>query len=154
MNRLRTHPRGRVTAGTMVAATLTLLTTVCAFTVTTAHAQSATPAPGAALPASASAAALLRQCKDTDNATAQALCIGTVRGIVHGYQYGVLLVGNRNNVDEQQLKLVSLCINGVRTQTLVDEFVTDAATASAEDLANTDAETVVLGSIHEHHGCQ
>jgi hypothetical protein len=146
--------RPAITTSAMIAAALSVAcvcASVCALAKSAAPAQ---PMPNAAPASSWSAATLLRQCKNTEDTTAQALCVGTVRGIVHGYQYGVLLVGNRNNVDANQLKLISLCINGTTAQTLIDEFVTDASKASPADLANTDAETVVLGSIHEHHGCQ
>ncbi len=126
----------------------------CLLSTTGASAQSASDATVQAGPSEWSAALLLSQCKETSDPTAQAQCVGAIRGIVHGYQYGVLLTANDNHIDTSQLETISICLNGVPVKTLIAEFVADAGQADSDDLAKTPAETVVLGVIHHHHRCQ
>ena len=62
---------------------------VLSFSTVTARAQTEAPTPGAADP-SFSAWSLVQQCAQKSDNTAQGQYVGAVRGIVRGYQYGVL----------------------------------------------------------------
>ncbi len=76
-----------------------------------------------------------------------------MRGIIHGYQYGVLFLSQRSSLPAKETQRVSLCLRDVPVSTLVDEFVQDANQVSADSLKRTPAEVAVLGSVHMHHAC-
>lgn len=97
---------------------------------------------------------LLSHCRETANEGRQGQCIGAVRGLIHGYQYGVLFLSNRLSLNSEQIKAASLCLNQVSIKTIVDEFVGDANQVSEDSLRSTPAEVALLGSVHMHHPCQ
>ena len=76
-----------------------------------------------------------------------------MRGIVRGYQYGVLFLGQRASLPANETQRVSLCLNDIRVSTIVDEFLSDAKQVKDDDLKRTPAEVAVLGSVHSHHAC-
>jgi hypothetical protein len=119
-----------------------------------AHAQTApqTPTPGASDP-TFSAYALAQQCADKSDNTAQGQCVGAVRGIVRGYQYGVLFLSQRASLPDTETKRVSLCLTDTRVSSIVDDFLADAKQVNEADLKRTPAEVAVLGSVHAHHAC-
>lgn len=119
-----------------------------------AHAQTApqTPAPGAADP-TFSAYALAQQCAAKSDNTAQGQCVGAVRGIVRGYQYGVLFLSQRASLPDSETKRVSLCLTDTKVSSIVDDFLADAKQVNETDLKRTPAEVAVLGSVHAHHAC-
>jgi hypothetical protein len=57
--------------------------------------QAAQPAP---VDPSFSAYSLEQQCAQKSDNAAQGQCVGAVRGIVHGYQYGVLFLAQRSSL--------------------------------------------------------
>ncbi|WP_404980495.1 MULTISPECIES: hypothetical protein [Caballeronia] len=116
-----------------------------------AHAQSA-PAPGASDP-SFSAWSLAQQCGQKGDNAAQGQCVGAVRGIVRGYQYGVLFLSQRASLADSDTKRVSLCLTNTSVSSIVDDFIADAKQVSEADLRRTPAEVAVLGSVHAHHAC-
>jgi hypothetical protein len=131
------------------------VTAAATFAVTlAAHAQTPQPAPtpGATDP-SFSAYALAQQCAAKSDNTAQGQCVGAVRGIVRGYQYGVLFLSQRASVSDNETKRVSLCLMDTRVSSIIDDFVADAKQVSEDDLKRTPAEVAVLGSVHAHHAC-
>ena len=100
-----------------------------------------------------SAYTLAQECsKKSDNA-AQGQCVGAVRGIVRGYQYGVLFLGQRSQLKANETQRVSLCLSNTPVSTLVDEFLADAKQVDEASLKRTPAEVAVLGSVHSHHAC-
>jgi hypothetical protein len=100
-----------------------------------------------------SAYSLSQLCQQkTDNA-AQGQCVGAVRGIIHGYQYGVLFLGQRASVPNTDVQRVALCLTGTPVATIVDEFVADTHQVDDDALKRTPAEVAVLGSVHMHHAC-
>lgn len=100
-----------------------------------------------------SAYSLAQTCKlKTDN-VAQGQCVGAIRGIIHGYQYGVLFLGQRAALPANETQRVSLCLRNTQVSSIVDEFVADAAQVNEDSLKHTPAEVAVLGSVHMHHGC-
>jgi hypothetical protein len=119
-----------------------------------AHAQTApqAPTPGAADP-SFSAYALAQQCAAKSDNTAQGQCVGAVRGIVRGYQYGVLFLSQRASLSDNDTKRVSLCLTDTKVSSIVDDFLADAKQVNEADLRGTPAEVAVLGSVHAHHAC-
>jgi hypothetical protein len=117
----------------------------------TAHAQSA-PTPGAADP-TFSAYSLAQQCSQKSDNTAQGQCVGAVRGIVRGYQYGVLFLSQRASLSDAETKRVSLCLTDTQVSSIVDDFLADAKQVNEADLKRTPAEVAVLGSVHAHHAC-
>ncbi|WP_225936232.1 MULTISPECIES: Rap1a/Tai family immunity protein [Burkholderiaceae] len=119
-----------------------------------AHAQTApqAPTPGAADP-SFSAYALAQQCAAKSDNTAQGQCVGAVRGIVRGYQYGVLFLSQRASLSDNDTKRVSLCLTDTKVSSIVDDFLADAKQVNEADLRRTPAEVAVLGSVHAHHAC-
>jgi hypothetical protein len=117
---------------------------------TTAHAQQ-NPAPP--VDPSFSAYSLAQQCAQKSDNAAQGQCVGAVRGIVRGYQYGVLFLGQRAALPANETQRVSLCLNDIRVSTIVDEFLSDAKQVKDDDLKRTPAEVAVLGSVHSHHAC-
>jgi hypothetical protein len=112
--------------------------------------QPAAPAP---VDPSFSAYTLAQQCAQKNDNTAQGQCVGAVRGIVHGYQYGVLFLGQRASLPANETQRVSLCLTNTQVSTIVDEFLADARQVDAEALKRTPAEVAVLGSVHSHHAC-
>ncbi|MGI4812055.1 MAG: hypothetical protein ACRYG5_13345 [Janthinobacterium lividum] len=99
-----------------------------------------------------SASALRDLCAQTSNA-GRAECRDATRGLIRGYQYGVLFQGRSAGLSSDQVKAVSLCLDGVPLQTLADEFVHDAAQVNEASLSQTPAEVAFLGSVHLHHSC-
>lgn len=99
-----------------------------------------------------SAWSLAQLCRQQDN-SAHGQCVGAIRGIIHGYQYGVLFLGQRASLPANETQRVSLCLHGTSVSSIVDEFVTDAGQVSEDSLKRTPAEVAVLGSVHMHHAC-
>lgn len=104
--------------------------------------------------ASWNAYTLMQQCQDQANNVSQAQCIGAVRGIIHGYQYGMLFLAQHQQIDNRQVRPLALCLEGVPVNQLVQEFLADARQVDAETLGHTPAEVAVLGSVHQHHACR
>jgi hypothetical protein len=100
-----------------------------------------------------SAWSLMQVCKQKADNVAEAQCVGAVRGIIHGYQYGVLFLGQRASLPANETQRVSLCLRNVPVSSIVDDFVGDAAQVSEDSLKRTPAEVAVLGSVHLHHAC-
>ena len=100
-----------------------------------------------------SAYSLAQLCQQKADNVSHGQCVGAMRGIIHGYQYGVLFLGQRASLPANETQRVSLCLRNVPVSTLVDEFVQDAAQVSADSLQRTPAEVAVLGSVHMHHAC-
>jgi hypothetical protein len=100
-----------------------------------------------------SAYSLAQTCKQKNDNVAQGQCVGAIRGIIHGYQYGVLFLGQRASLPPNETQRVSLCLRNTQVSSIVDEFVADAAQVSEDSLKHTPAEVAVLGSVHMHHGC-
>jgi hypothetical protein len=119
-----------------------------------AHAQTApqAPTPGASDP-TFSAYALAQQCAEKSDNTAQGQCVGAVRGIVRGYQYGVLFLSQRASLPDGETRRVSLCLTDTKVSSIVDDFLADAKQVNEADLRRTPAEVAVLGSVHAHHAC-
>jgi hypothetical protein len=115
-----------------------------------ASAQAQTP--GASDP-SFSAYSLVQQCAQKSDNAAQGQCVGAVRGIVRGYQYGVLFLSQRAAVSDAETKRVSLCLTDTQVSSIVDDFLADAKQVKDDDLKRTPAEVAVLGSVHAHHAC-
>jgi hypothetical protein len=109
-------------------------------------------APGASDP-SFSAYSLAQQCSLKSDNAAQGQCVGAVRGIVRGYQYGVLFLSQRAALPDAETKRVSLCLTDTQVSSIVDDFLADAKQVKDEDLKRTPAEVAVLGSVHAHHAC-
>jgi hypothetical protein len=112
--------------------------------------QAAQPAP---VDPSFSAYSLEQQCAQKSDNAAQGQCVGAVRGIVHGYQYGVLFLAQRSSLRPNETQQVSLCLSDTPVSTLVDEFLADAKQVDEASLKRTPAEVAVLGSVHSHHAC-
>ena len=121
-----------------------------------AHAQTAQAATQAAPPVdpSFSAWSLAQSCQQKSDNVAQGQCVGAIRGIIHGYQYGVLFLGQRASLAANDTQRVSLCLRDVPVSKIVDDFVQDASQVSADALKRTPAEVAVLGSVHMHHACE
>ena len=100
-----------------------------------------------------SAYSLAQTCKQKTDNVAQGQCVGAIRGIIHGYQYGVLFLGQRSALPANETQRVSLCLRNVQVSSIVDEFVADAAQVNEDSLKHTPAEVAVLGSVHMHHSC-
>lgn len=153
MNRNVPHASSRAAAALLIAAAIGLAPSLV-------RAQTAAPAATgneqeqAAPPVdpSFSAWSLAQQCRDKEN-NAHAQCIGAIRGIIHGYQYGVLFLGERASLPANETQRVSLCLRGIPVSSIVDEFVADAGQVSDDSLKRTPAEVAVLGSVHLHHAC-
>jgi hypothetical protein len=99
-----------------------------------------------------SAWTLSQLCQQTDSA-AQGQCVGAVRGIIHGYQYGVLFLAQRASPPAGEMQRISLCLRDVPVSTIVQEFVSDANQVSPDALKQTPAEVALLGSVHTRHAC-
>lgn len=100
-----------------------------------------------------SAYSLAQTCKQKNDNVAQGQCVGAIRGIIHGYQYGVLFLGQRSALPANETQRVSLCLRNAQVSSIVDEFIADAAQVNEDSLRHTPAEVAVLGSVHMHHGC-
>jgi hypothetical protein len=100
-----------------------------------------------------SAYTLAQECSKKSDNTAQGQCVGAVRGIVRGYQYGVLFLGQRSQLKANETQRVSLCLSNTPVSALVDEFLADAKQVDEASLKRTPAEVAVLGSVHSHHAC-
>ena len=125
-----------------------------------AHAQAPAPqtAPATALPQPAvdpsfSAWTLAQLCQQQNDNVAQGQCVGAVRGIIHGYQYGVLFLGQRTSPPAGEMQRISLCLRDVPVSQIVQEFVADANQVSPDALKQTPAEVALLGSVHQRHAC-
>ena len=117
-----------------------------------AQAQQAAPQTPSVDP-SFSAFTLAQECAQKGDNAALGQCIGAVRGIVRGYQYGVLFLGQRSQLNPNETQAVSLCLTNTPVSTLVDEFLADAKQVDEAALKRTPAEVAVLGSVHSHHAC-
>jgi hypothetical protein len=100
-----------------------------------------------------SAYSLAQTCKQKNNNVAQGQCVGAIRGIIHGYQYGVLFLSQRSALPVNETQRVSLCLQNTSVSSLVDDFVADTAQVPEDSLRHTPAEVAVLGSVHMHHAC-
>lgn len=100
-----------------------------------------------------SAYTLAQQCSQKADNASEGQCVGAVRGIVRGYQYGVLFLAQRSQLKTDETQRVSLCLSNTPVSTLVDEFVADAKQVDEASLKRTPAEVAVLGSVHSHHAC-
>lgn len=100
-----------------------------------------------------SAYSLVQTCKQRTDNVAQGQCVGAVRGIIHGYQYGVLFLGQRTSLPANETQRVSLCLHDTPVSSIVDDFLADAANVDDDALKHTPAEVAVLGSVHMHHAC-
>ncbi|SIT41816.1 conserved exported hypothetical protein [Paraburkholderia ribeironis] len=100
-----------------------------------------------------SAYSLFQTCKQRNDNVAQGQCVGAIRGIIHGYQYGVLFLGQRTTLPPNEMQRVSLCLNDITVSSIIDDFLADAAQVDADALKHTPAEVAVLGSVHMHHAC-
>ncbi|WOD20683.1 hypothetical protein [Paraburkholderia kirstenboschensis] len=100
-----------------------------------------------------SAYSLAQTCKQKNDNVAHGQCVGAIRGIIHGYQYGVLFLGQRASLPANETQRVSLCLRNTAVSSIVDEFVGDAGQVNEESLKHTPAEVAVLGSVHMHHSC-
>ncbi|HYS68457.1 MAG TPA: hypothetical protein VEN30_32190 [Paraburkholderia sp.] len=149
----------RAAAGLVIAAALGLASLANAQTAAQTPAQSAQPLQQtlsqAAPPVDPtfSAYSLVQTCKKKNDNVAQGQCVGAVRGIIHGYQYGVLFLGQRVSLPANETQRVSLCLRNAQVSSIVDEFVADAAQVNEDSLKHTPAEVAVLGSVHMHHSC-
>ncbi|PQV44073.1 hypothetical protein [Paraburkholderia sp. BL21I4N1] len=100
-----------------------------------------------------SAYSLAQTCKRKNDNVAQGQCVGAIRGIIHGYQYGVLFLGQRSALPANETQRVSLCLRNTQVSAIVDDFIADASQVSDDSLRHTPAEVAVLGSVHMHHSC-
>ncbi|ADG16489.1 Rap1a/Tai family immunity protein [Paraburkholderia atlantica] len=100
-----------------------------------------------------SAYSLVQSCKQRHDNVAQGQCVGAIRGIIHGYQYGVLFLAQRATFPANETQRVSLCLRDVPVSSIVDDFLADAAQVPDDALQHTPAEVAVLGSVHQHHPC-
>jgi hypothetical protein len=135
----------RAASGVLMVATLGFATL--------AHSQTPAQPAAPAVDPSFSASSLAQLCRQKSDNVAQRQCVGAVRGIIHGYQYGVLFLGQRASLPANETQRVSLCLRGVPVATIVDEFIGDAGQVSDDSLKRTPAEVAVLGSVHSHHAC-
>ena len=123
-----------------------------ALTANAQTAQTPQPAPGASDP-TFSAYSLAQQCAAKSDNAALGQCVGAVRGIVRGYQYGVLFLSQRASLSDAETKRVSLCLTDTQVSSIIDDFLADAKQVNEADLRRTPAEVAVLGSVHAHHAC-
>jgi hypothetical protein len=96
---------------------------------------------------------LAQTCKQRNDNVAQGQCVGAIRGIIHGYQYGVLFLGQRTALPANETQRVSLCLRDTAVSSIVDDFLADAAQVDEDALKHTPAEVALLGSVHLHHAC-
>ena len=159
MQRNVPHSMARAATGVMMVAALGLASLAHAQTPAQTPTTSGQPQPPtlsqAAPPVDPtfSAYSLAQTCKLKNDNVAQGQCVGAIRGIIHGYQYGVLFLGQRASLPPNETQRVSLCLRNTQVSSIVDEFVADAAQVNEDSLKHTPAEVAVLGSVHMHHGC-
>ena len=154
MQRNVPHAAARASSGFLMVATLGFAALAHAQAPAQNDAQTAQQQQAApSVDPSFSAWSLMQLCKQRADNVAQAQCVGAVRGIIHGYQYGVLFVGQRASLPANETQRVSLCLHNVPVASLVDDFVGDAAQVSEDALRRTPAEVAMLGSVHLHHAC-
>jgi hypothetical protein len=150
-------PRNAARAAARLLVTATVSVGLSAGLVTLAQAQTAgqQTLSQAAPPVdpSFSAYSLTQTCKKKADNVAQGQCVGAIRGIIHGYQYGVLFLGQRASLPANETQRVSLCLRDTQVSSIVDEFVADASQVDDDSLKHTPAEVAVLGSVHMHHAC-
>ena len=159
MQRNVPHSMARTATGLLMVAALGLASLANAQTSAQTPATSTQPQPQtlsqAAPPVDPtfSAYSLAQTCKLKNDNVAQGQCVGAIRGIIHGYQYGVLFLGQRASLPPNETQRVSLCLRNTQVSSIVDEFIADAAQVNEDSLKHTPAEVAVLGSVHMHHGC-
>ncbi|CAE6777077.1 hypothetical protein [Paraburkholderia aspalathi] len=159
MQRNVPHSIARTATGLLMVAALGLASLANAQTSAQTPATSAQPQPQtlsqAAPPVDPtfSAYSLAQTCKLKNDNVAQGQCVGAIRGIIHGYQYGVLFLGQRASLPPNETQRVSLCLRNTQVSSIVDEFIADAAQVNEDSLKHTPAEVAVLGSVHMHHSC-
>ncbi|MDQ7975854.1 hypothetical protein QYH69_01155 [Paraburkholderia sp. SARCC-3016] len=100
-----------------------------------------------------SAYTLERLCARKNDAVAQGQCLGAVRGIIHGYQYGVQFLAQRAQLSAGEAQRASLCLHDVKLSSIIDDYLADANQVDAAALKDTPAEVALLGSVHMHHPC-
>jgi hypothetical protein len=120
---------------------------------TPAHPAASAAAAAPPVDPSFSAYSLAQLCKNKSDNVAQGQCVGAIRGIIRGYQYGVLFLGQRASLPPNETQRVSLCLRNTQVSTIVDDFLKDAGQVSDDALKRTPAEVAVLGSVHSHHPC-
>ena len=151
------HPSAaRAATGLLMAAALGLASLAHAQTPAQPAARPMSPTMSQAAPPvdpSFSAYSLVQTCKQRNDNVAQGQCVGAIRGIIHGYQYGVLFLGQRGTLPANETQRVSLCLRDVSVSSIVDDFLADAAKVDDDALKHTPAEVAVLGSVHMHHPC-
>ncbi|KAA1008856.1 hypothetical protein FVF58_21460 [Paraburkholderia panacisoli] len=151
------HPSAaRAATGLLMVAALGLASLAHAQTPAAQAAQPMPPTMSQAAPPvdpTFSAYSLVQTCKQRNDNTAQGQCVGAIRGIIHGYQYGVLFLGQRTALPPNETQRVSLCLRDVPVSTIIDDFLADAAQVDDDALKHTPAEVAVLGSVHMHHAC-
>lgn len=151
------HPcAARAATGLLMVAALGLASLAHAQTPAPATAQPMAPSISQAAPPvdpTFSASWLVQTCKQRNDNVTQGECVGAIRGIIHGYQYGVLFLGQRTALPPNETQRVSLCLRDVPVSSLVDDFLADAAQVDDDALKHTPAEVAVLGSVHMHHAC-
>ncbi|CAD6508955.1 hypothetical protein LMG28727_00195 [Paraburkholderia kirstenboschensis] len=149
------YSAARTVAGLAAAAALSFASLADAQTGAQSPAPTAQPLSQAAPPVdpSFSAYSLAQTCKQKNDNVAHGQCVGAIRGIIHGYQYGVLFLGQRASLPANETQRVSLCLRNTPVSSIVDEFVGDAGQVNEESLKHTPAEVAVLGSVHMHHSC-
>ena len=159
MQRNVPHTMARTATGLLMVAALGLASLANAQTSAQTPATSTQPQPQplsqAAPPVDPtfSAYSLAQTCKLKNDNVAQGQCVGAIRGIIHGYQYGVLFLGQRASLPPNETQRVSLCLRNTQVSSIVDEFIADAAQVNEDSLKHTPAEVAVLGSVHMHHSC-
>ena len=67
-----------------------------------------------------SAWSLAQLCQQKNDNVAQGECTGAIRGIIHGYQYGVLFLGQRVSMPAGETRNVSLCLRGTSVASIID----------------------------------
>jgi hypothetical protein len=151
------HPSAaRAATGLLMAAAVGLASLAHAQTPAKPAAKPMSPTMSQAAPPvdpSFSAYSLVQTCKQRHDNVAQGQCVGAIRGIIHGYQYGVLFLGQRGTLPANETQRVSLCLRDVSVSSIVDDFLADAANVDDDALKHTPAEVAVLGSVHMHHAC-
>src|ERR1700754_1524639 len=100
-----------------------------------------------------SAYTLEQLCKRKSDGVAQGQCLGAVRGIIHGYQYGVQFLAQHAHLNTGETQRVSLCLQDVRLSSIIDDYVADTSRVDTASLKDTPAEVALLGSVHMHHPC-
>jgi len=100
-----------------------------------------------------SAYTLEQLCKRESDGVAQGQCLGAVRGIIHGYQYGVLFLAQHAQLNAGETQRVSLCLQDVKLSSIIDDYVADTSRVDTASLKDTPAEVALLGSVHMHHPC-